>query len=182
MINRFRKLFSGYASVRKRMNGKEYKFMYSEKPVFFDPNQMISDLIRNESNLNVRDLDSSETFQTILSKFPAMVKDASPSVICEFKAGDSNYLVSRYTFRYDNYPVSYYIFEEEKEMIGAFCRIYDYGSLLNSFAQLVEPDFVEEDETVNSWKWQTADNVMFYLEKFGHTQLWCWDGPLKKWK
>ena len=181
MVNRFKKLFGGYSSIKKGIKGKEYKFLYSDKPIVFDPNQMISDLNRSENNLVPRRLDSSETFETLLSRFPTRDRIDFPSVICEFKTGGLNYSVSRYTSKFDNYPISHYIFEEEKVVKAVFCRIYDYGYLLNSFATIVEPNFKEEDETVSSWKWQTQNNVTLYLEKFGHTQLWCWEGQLKNW-
>jgi hypothetical protein len=164
------------------MNGKEYTFMYADKPVYFDPNQMLSDLIRIESGLVSRNLDISETFETLVSRFPAKADHVLPSVICEFKSGNTRYTVSRYTLNHENYPVSQYIFEEDQQLVGVFCRIYDYGSLIKKFITLFESDFVEKDETVNLWKWQNPNDSWFLVEKFGHTQLWCWKGELKKWK
>ena len=180
MINRLRKILTGYASVTKKVNGKEYRFMYSGKPIFFDPSQMISELKRNESELISRNLASSENFESLLGRLPVRSEKEIPTVICQFKSGDKEITVSRYTLKREKYPVSQYVFEENQVLLGIFCRIYDYGALAASYIEKLELDFVEKNTEITSWKWKTSSESWFLVEKFGHTQLWCWNGPLEK--
>lgn len=180
MINRIKKLFSGYSSVTKKVNGRSYRFRYSDKPIYFDPAQMISEIKRIEETLISKDLGSSENFETLQKRLPDLKENDSPTVICEFKSSDKKLSVFRFSLKVGVFPVSKYVFEEDQIVIGEFCRIYDYGAMVDFYLKSLDPDYVENDPNVNSWKWQSSNGAWFMIEKFGHTQLWCWKDELKK--
>lgn len=99
-----------------------------------------------------------------------------PAVVCISGSGKNELKVSRYVFKEGNYPVSQYVFEQNKAVIGVFFRIYDYGFLTRKYALTVDPDFKEENQSSNSWKWEARAPLWAMVEKFGHTQLWVWEG------
>lgn len=178
MINLFRKLFTGYTTVTKSYNGKEYRFLYSDKPVFFDPMLMLSELKLRKAESKPLSTAPFSDLATLLSKFPQKEENLLPSVVCTSTSGKTELKVSRYVFKEGNYPVSQYVFEQNSQVIGVFFRIYDYGYLTRSYALAVDPDFKEENLTVNSWKWEANAPLWAMVEKFGHTQLWVWETAL----
>jgi hypothetical protein len=180
MIKLLRKLITGYTSVTKSFNGKDYRFLYSGKPVFFDPMLMLSELKLRKAEAKPIFTSPFDKSETLLSKFPQKEDSLLPSVICLSNSGKNKLKVSRYVFKEGNYPVSQYVFEQNDVLIGVFFRIYDYGFLTRKYALTVDPDFIEENATTNSWKWEAKAPLWAMVEKFGHTQLWIWEGSVEK--
>jgi hypothetical protein len=182
MINLFRKLFTGYTTVTKSFNGKDYRFLYADKPVFFDPMLMLTELKLRKNEARSFPMISGATLETIATKFPQKDENLLPSVICVSNFGKNELKVSRYVFKEGNYPVSQYVFEENQSVIGIFFRIYDYGYLSRKYALAVDPSFLEENPNSNSWKWESTGSLWAMVEKFGHTQLWSWEGSLDRFR
>jgi hypothetical protein len=175
MINLFRKILTGYTTVTKSFNGKTYRFMYSDKPVFFDPELMLTELKLRKAEARSIPSTPFQSIETLLTKFPQKEESLNPAVVCISKSGKNEMKVSRYVFKDGNYPVSQYVFERNSVVNGVFFRIYDYGFLTKKFAQSVDPNFTEDSQTVNSWKWESHPSHWVMVEKFGHTQLWIWE-------
>jgi hypothetical protein len=146
MINKLQKFFTGYAKAYRKINGINYQFKFSGKPVFFDPNQMISELINKTNNLTTWPLGSKENFVTLLSKLPVCPTDLLPGVICSFKTDLKKISVARYSFKDGNFLVSQYVFEIDGEIKGVFSRIYDNGYQLDALFSKIEGDFHERGE------------------------------------
>jgi hypothetical protein len=180
MIKLLRKLITGYTSVTKSFNGKDYRFKYSGKPVFFDPMLMLGELKQRKADAKPIFTTPFRDAETLLCQFPQKEESLLPSVICISNSGKNELKVSRYVFKEGNYPVSQYVFEQNDKVIGMFYRIYDYGFLTRKYALTVDPDFVDEDPNANAWKWEASAPLWAMVEKFGHTQLWVWEGPLDK--
>jgi hypothetical protein len=180
MINKLQKFFTGYAKADKKINGVNYQFKFSGKPVFFDPSQMIKELINKTTNLTIRPLSSKENFDTLVSRLPVCPTDLLPGVICSFKTDSKKISVARYSFKDVNFLVSQYVFEIDGEIKGVFSRVYDNGFQLNNFFSKLEGDFDERGEEEFMWKWEAPDSSWITIEKFGHTQLVVWNGELQK--
>ncbi|MFC5191121.1 hypothetical protein ACFPIK_05035 [Algoriphagus aquatilis] len=178
MINLFRKLLTGYTTVTKTFNGKDYRFIYSGKPVFFDPTLMLSELKLRKSVSKSMDTVPFDQMDTLLKKFPQKEESLMPAVVCISGSGKNELKVSRYVFKEENYPVSQYVFEQNNLVIGVFFRIYDYGFLTRKYALSVDPNFRDENLSSNSWKWEGKMPLWAMVEKFGHTQLWVWEGDV----
>lgn len=178
MINLFRKLLTGYTTVNKSFNGKDYQFLYNGKPVFFDPILMLTELQLRKNGAKKLLFSKNESFDILKSKFPQKEDFLLPSVICVSTKGKKELKVSRYVYKEGNYPVSQYLFEWNGKVVGEFFRIYDYGYLTRKYASSVDSDFVEPDLEANCWKWEINEKDWIMVEKFGHTQLWYWTGPL----
>lgn len=179
MVNLFRKLFTGYNVARKQLNGRSFRFSYLSKPVFFDPISMLGEFEQRAFSSNIRNfkllLPENELEKLLLS---ANIVD-QPTVICEYDDAKSRLKVSRFSFRDGMYPVSLYQFEENGELLGCFCRRYDYGAKLKSLVELISGDTSLHEVGKNeSWLWKNEENGYLLLEKFGHTQLWY----LKNWE
>lgn len=180
MINRLQKLLTGYVKASRRINGLNYQFKFSGKPIFFDPNQMISELINKTNSLVVRPLNSTENFDSLVSKLPGCPTDLLPGVICSFKIDDKKISVSRYSFKDGNFLVSQYVFDIDGKIKGVFSRVYDNGYQLNDFISRVEDNLDQRGEDEVMWKWKAPDSSWITIEKFGHTQLVVWNGELQK--
>ncbi len=179
MINLFKKLLTGYTTVSKSFNGKDYRFLYNGKPVFFDPMLMLTELQLRKNGAKNLALPKTDSLDKLRSKFPQKEDLLLPSVICVSSFGKKELKVSRYVYKEGNYPVSQYLFEFNNQVIGEFFRIYDYGYLTRKFASTVDSDFLEPDAEANCWKWEITEKDWIMVEKFGHTQLWYWTGPLE---
>lgn len=178
MINLFRKLLTGYTTVTKSFNGKDYQFLYNGKPVFFDPMLMLTELQLRKNGAKSLAFPKSDSLDKLRSKFPQKEDLLLPSVICVSTHCKKELKVSRYVYKQGNYPVSQYLFEWNGKVMGEFFRIYDYGFLTRKFAGEVDPDFSEPDLEAGCWKWEFTDKDWIMVEKFGHTQLWYWTGPM----
>jgi hypothetical protein len=178
MINLFKKLFTGYTTVSKSFNGKDYRFLYNGKPVFFDPMLMLTELQLRKNGAKNLPFPKADYFEAFRPKFPQKEEHLLPSVVCVSSHGKKELKVSRYTYKEGNYPVSQYLFEIDKQVIGEFFRIYDYGFLTRKYATAVDSGFSEADIDSNCWKWEANENKWIMVEKFGHTQLWYWSGPM----
>jgi hypothetical protein len=178
MINLFKKLLTGYTTVTKSFNGKDYRFLYNGKPVFFDPLLMLTELQLRKNGAKHLPTPKTSSIQSLRSKFPQKEEQQLPAVVCVSSHGKNELKVSRYVYKEGNYPVSQYLFELNHQVIGEFFRIYDYGYLTRKYAVGLDPDFLEPDPEANCWKWEFTEKEWIMVEKFGHTQLWWWTGPL----
>lgn len=179
MINLVRKFVTGYSTVSKNFNGKEYKFSFSNKAVFFDPLFMVKELNSRRDGVKLRKLNTSDTFDSLLERCPLQPEGQIPAVICTIKLEGKELKVFRYVFKDGIYPVSQYIFQINQQVIGQFFRIYDYGHLVRKYALTLDDTFKEEDPEETAWKWEADNGPMVIVEKFGHTQIWCWSGPIE---
>ena len=179
MINLFRKLLTGYTTVTKTFNGKDYRFIYSGKPVFFDPIQIVQEGKRRLMEAKVRKFSAPHTLDSLDGFFPKKDNSILPTVVCSFKEKKGDYTVSRYVFKEGNYPVSHYVFEKNKTVMGVFFRIHDYGYLTQKYTLAIDPDLGQAEADLCSWKWESEGSTWTMIEKFGHTQIWCWNGALE---
>ncbi len=178
MFNFFRKLLTGYNTVIKNMNGSDFRFMYSGKPVFFDPLQMLTEFAHRSGDQSVQVFTLSVPSDKIdLGKFRIESGDL-PSVICTFSYLGKELKVSRYTQKEGIHPESRYLFESEGISFGSFCRTYDYGSQLEVLRDKIAlPNQSQVDPRSEGWLWKNEKGEMLFLEKFGHSQLWKFSEP-----
>ena len=90
MINLFRKLLTGNSTVTKSFNGEDFKFIYSGKPVFFDPTLMIKELKLRKSEAKSIFTKPFETADELLRKFPQKEDSLSPAVVCITGSGKND--------------------------------------------------------------------------------------------
>ena len=173
MVNLFRKFFSGYNVTRKHLNGRSYRFKYQSKPVFFDPVSMLGEFEQRAFLSSTRKLPlllSEADLEKLLLKTSII---GQPSVVCEYEERKMRLEVSRFSFRDGMYPVSLYQFVENGELLGCFCRRYDYGAKLKSLIFLISGDeSIHEAGRNESLLWNNEPSEYLLLEKFGHTQMW----------
>jgi hypothetical protein len=173
MINYFRKILTGYTTVKKNVNGKEFRYLYSGKPVFFDPLLMLREFGHRVADESVQRLKLNATSQELISNLPKTQENALPSVICIGTLNGKELKVSRFTQKDGIHPLSIYLFEMDGVLFGSFRRIYDYGTRLsdfgNKFAALNQSEL---DLSKEKWLWKGEQGEQLFLEKFGHSQVW----------
>ena len=173
MIQLFNKWISGFSTVKKTLGGREYRFRYQDKPVFFDAVGMLAEFAQriNEKDVQLVDLNSSQT--EIESNFINPAEKSLPKVISLFSKGKKELKVSRYVMRDGLHPLSIYCFESDGEVFGVFRRTYDYGSTLQSLGKkLAALNQSQLELSKEKWLWAAKDGPILFLEKFGHTQCW----------
>ncbi|RIW12186.1 hypothetical protein D0X99_19715 [Algoriphagus lacus] len=173
MFHYFRKIFTGYTTVKKNMNGTEFRYMYSGKPVFFDPLLMLREFNNRVSEESVQHLDLKTSIDVLNVSFVQPGESDLPSVICICTKNGRELKVSRFTLKDGIHPVSIYLFEENGVSFGSFRRKYDYGSKLHEAGKkLAEVNQSELDISNEKWLWKGISKECLFLEKFGHTQIW----------
>jgi hypothetical protein len=173
LLNYFKKLITGYFTVYKKVNGLDFRYSYSGKPVFFDPFSMLEQYKQRSGNESIQGL---RLAGARAEPFPDFVYPADgdlPSVICEGVKDGHEFKTERYTFKDGIYSVSFYRFELDGNLAGTFRRQYDYGSQLQKFAVIIaslnQSDLNPDKE---NWLWRGSRGEEIFLEKFGHSQLW----------
>lgn len=173
MFNYFKKLLTGYRIEKRRMDGLEFTFYYSDKPVFFNPQGMIREFKTRLVQASPQCFKLEQPIHLALKDFPSPDQSMRPNVICIGTNAGIELKVSRFSLKDGIYPMSFYRFELDGIEIGSLRRKYDYGSQIESMAlgiaQLQRADL---DLATGNWLWENQEGQNVYLEKFGHSQLW----------
>lgn len=173
MINYIKKLLTGYHTVKKKVNGVDAVFAYSDKPIFFDPYGMLKEFKQRSSEPLVQQFPLNISFSEQMLNFPCPSLEDQPNVICRCSQDGREFKVSRFSLKYGIYPLSFYRFELDGTLIGTFRRKYDYGSQIQKIAsELASHNNSEIDADKECWLWENQLGVKVFLEKFGHSQLW----------
>lgn len=174
MINYFKRIFTGYSTVKKNINGIEYKYLYSKKPIFFDPMLMLGEFVYRAKEEVVQNMPLKISKDEILKIFTFPADKILPSVICSFESNGAVVKVSRFTSKEGGYPQSSYYFEMDGIVFSHFKRIYDYGGQLIELKNLLLVDSFESKPPVVGERWllHGQEDQKVFLEKFGHTQIW----------
>lgn len=173
MIKHFKKLLTGYYTENKKINGVSFIFHYSDKPVFFDPLEMIREFKQRSSKEFSDRLVLQIPLNQSFSHFVSPNLQDQPNVVCLCSVNGNELKVSRYSLKDGLYPLSFYRFELNGVLSGTFARKYDYGSQIQKTAT----DFsVLNNSTIDlnaeRWLWENEQGDQVFLEKFGHTQTW----------
>jgi hypothetical protein len=173
MINHLKKILTGYYTENKKINGARFTFHYSDKPVFFDPLEMIREFKKRSSNYYTNRLELQIPFSESFTHFISSKVQDQPNVICVCITNGNELKVSRFSLKDGLYPLSFYRFELNGVLSGSFLKKYDYGSQIQKtaldFSALNNSTIVLKDE---SWLWENNLGDQVFLEKFGHTQTW----------
>ena len=173
MINYFKKILTGYHTVKKKVSGVEVTFSYSDKPIFFDPFSMIQEFKHRSSEGIVQRLNLQLPFSESLLDFAVPDHDDLPNVICRSIINGSEFKISRFSLKDGIYPISFYRFELDGTLIGTFRRKYDYGSQIQKMAsELAQKNHSEISSDKESWLWENELGEKIFLEKYGHSQVW----------
>jgi hypothetical protein len=173
MIQLFNKWISGFSTVKKTLGGREYRFRYQDKSVFFDAVGMLGEFAQRIKERDVQEVDLVCSQSQIESNFINPADKSLPKVISLFSKGRKELKVSRYVMRDGLHPLSIYHFESDGKVFGTFRRTYDYGSTLQSLGKkLAALNQNELELSKEKWMWATKDGPILFLEKFGHTQCW----------
>lgn len=176
MFNYFKKIFTGYSLEKRRMDGVDFNFFYSDKPVFFDPQGMIRELKARLNQAMPQTMLLNLPFSEPLSNLPFPEDSQKPNVICVYQKSGREVKVSRFSIKDGIYPLSFYRFELDGTLIGTFRRKYDYGSQLDTIAEtLAELNNSDLDLSKGNWLWENQEGAKIYLEKFGHSQCWAFE-------
>ncbi len=175
MINYFRKLISGYTLEKKYFRGKEYRFSFQGKPIFFDPVQILQEFHNRKVNSGTQHFPLTIDRSELLPFLPQLPKDALPTVVCTGPNGHETLEVSRFTFKRGVQPVSMYRFVQNGTHAGDFYRIYDYGSETQNFIlKVASMHGVSVSLAQEQVIWERGQGEAIFIEKFGHTQIWDW--------
>lgn len=173
MINYFNKLLTGYYAAKKKINGLELRYSYTDKPIFFDPIGMLREFSPRVSDLSVQSFEIKTPFSEPLPEFEFPDENLKPSVICECTKNGMDLKVSRFSMKDDIYPLSFYTFELDGNLIGTFRRKYDYGSQIQKTGlKLASLTSTQIDVSREKWLWKSEVGAKLFVEKFGHTQIW----------
>lgn len=173
MINYFNKLLTGYYAAKKKINGIELRYSYFEKPIFFDPIGMLKEYHARVSNESVQRMLLTASISGHLTDFEFPDENLKPSVICECSKHGMKLKVSRFSLKEGIYPMSFYSFEIDGNLIGTFKRKYDYGSQIQKIGlNIASQTSTEIDLLKEKWLWESDLGEHLFVEKFGHTQIW----------
>jgi hypothetical protein len=173
MINYFKKLLTGYQTASKKVHGIDLRYTYSDKPIFFDPIGMLKEFKIRVAHEEVQRLMLISPISEALFDFEFPGDDEKPSVICECPLKGMNLKVSRFSLKEGLYPISFYRFELNDEILGTFRRKYDYGSQIQNIGlKLASVTGKAIDLDLGKWLWQNNQGEQLFVEKFGHTQIW----------
>jgi hypothetical protein len=178
MINYFNKLLTGYYTAKRRVNGMDLRYSYTEKPIFFDPIGMLKEFRPRVSDLSVQRLMMRDSFSEPLEDIGFPEVGLKPSVICQCSKNGTDLKVSRFSIRDGVYPMSFYKFKVGGKLIGTFRRKYDYGSQIQKVGlKLASQTSTEIDLSKDKWLWENDLGQQLFLEKFVHTQMWFFSSP-----
>ncbi|TFV97397.1 hypothetical protein E4S40_01705 [Algoriphagus kandeliae] len=173
MISYLKKFFTGSKEVRKTINGWPYTYRYSDKPVFFDPIQMLKELNFRYQDSGVQRLQYRFT-EDPLPRFMEFPKDSdSASVYCKIQLHEKEFEVFRYVFKISHFPASHYRFVYGGDQIATFTRMYHqsfYHQNLGLKLATIHKDSL--DLSTDKWAWEHPDGKVLFLEKFGYPQVW----------
>ncbi|WP_187178024.1 hypothetical protein [Algoriphagus sp. AK58] len=173
MFNYFKKLVTGYSTVKRQLSGVECRYLYSGKPVFFDPFLMIREFMHRAEDKEVQHLPLKVPKTELVPLFSLQGEQDAPSVICTCTHRGNELKVSRFTGKDGLHPFSYYHFEMNGTSFGHFRRKYDYGAQLPELAQkLSNLNQSPLDNSRYQWFFTSTKGEQVFLEKFGHTQIW----------
>lgn len=173
MINYFKKLLTGNQTAKKKVNGIDLRYTYSDKPIFFDPIGMLKEFNTRVAQDEVQQLRIISPISEILLELEFPTEEEKPSVVCECSYKGKNLKVSRYSLKDGLYPISFYRFELDDEFLGTFRRKYDYGSQIQKIGlKLAKETGMAIDLELGKWLWQNNQGEQLFVEKFGHTQIW----------
>jgi hypothetical protein len=99
MIQLFNKWISGFSTVKKTLGGREYRFRYQDKPVFFDAVGMLGEFAQRIKERDVQEVDLVCSQSQIESNFINPADKSLPKVISLFSKGRKELKVSRYVMR-----------------------------------------------------------------------------------
>lgn len=173
MINYFKKLLTGYQTARKKVNGIDFRYTYSDKPIFFDPIGMLKEFKTRVANGDVQQLTVISPISEALLELDFPNEEEKPSVVCECVFKGKNLKAFRYSLKNGLYPISFYRFELDKEHLGTFRRKYDYGSQIQKIGLKISSETGQAiDLELGKWLCQYKQGEQLFVEKFGHTQIW----------
>ncbi|MDO8965713.1 hypothetical protein [Algoriphagus sp.] len=169
----FKGFLTGRTYVTKRVAGVNFRYSYSDKPVFFDPFGMLDEFKQRSSDSSVQRIELKTSFSEPFPGFIYPVAKDSPSVQCTCSKNGQELKTTRFTFKNGIYPVSFYRFELNGNLVGTFRRQYDYGAQFQTIglhlATIIQSAMDPEKE---KWLWETESGAQIFLENFGNSQLW----------
>lgn len=173
MINYFNKLWTGYRTTKKKVHGFYLRYTYADKPVFFDPLGMLKEFKSRVALEEVQHLAMTKPISEVLFELEYPAAKEMPSVICECNIKGKSLKVSRFSFKAGIYPISFYRFELNDELMGTFRRKYDYGSQIQNIGlRLAKETGLAVDLELGKWLCRNELGEQLFVEKFGHTQIW----------
>lgn len=122
MINYFKKLLTGYKTVKRNVNGREYKYFYSGKPLYFDPFALLREFQFRTTHVSVQRWFFNSSISEPISELPFPKESDQSSVICECTNNEKEFRTTRFSLKGGIHSVSFYRFELNGNQIETFRR------------------------------------------------------------
>jgi len=173
MLQLFNKWVLGFATSKKTVGGRTYRFKFRDKPVFFDAIGMLGEFKQRVNEQDIQQLELTAELTEVQSSILHPIQDLKPTTISSYSKKGQELVVSRFVLKEGLHSQTVYAFESNREFFGAFQRTYDYGSAFSKFgmklAELNQSDLLADSD---KWVWKSPGKAILFLEKFGHTQCW----------